>query len=286
MRILRNKTRGSRKIFLFEMTKAVRGVKIYREKEALMSKLNASSLQEVRKLADVLKGASNAVALTGAGISVPSGIPDFRSSSGLYSTKFGDFEPEVMLSRKFFDKDPQDFFKFYREKMIYAETKPNAAHFALAELERRGILSAVITQNIDGLHSDAGSKQVLELHGSVRRNFCMKCGKSYPGTDVVTKCNGVPRCDCGGIIKPDVVLYGEPLDDRVLGNAVRFTEHADVFIVIGTSLKVYPAAGLLYYFEGDTLALVNKGSTAFDAKASITIYDDCAAVFEELMKLL
>ncbi len=251
-----------------------------------MATLKDSNVEAVKRLADALRGATRAVALTGAGISVPSGIPDFRSGGGLYSTKFGKFDPETMLSRSFFDAHPEEFFAFYREKMIYEGAKPNPAHLMLAELERRGILSAVVTQNIDGLHFDAGNKRVFELHGSVRRNRCMKCGKRQDGTDVVLKSDGVPRCDCGGVIKPDVVLYEEPLDKDVFMGAERCIEHADVMLVIGTSLKVYPAAGLLYSFSGDTLALINKGDAMTGGRADIFIDDDCAAVAQELMKLL
>ena len=251
-----------------------------------MAALKSSSIEAVERLTDALRGASRAVALTGAGISVPSGIPDFRSGGGLYSTKFGKFDPETMLSRSFFNVHPEEFFEFYRQKMIYGDAKPNPAHLMLAELEKRGILSAVVTQNIDGLHSDAGNRRVYELHGSVRRNRCMKCGKEYDGTDVVTRCKGVPKCDCGGIIKPDVVLYEENLDNDVFMGAERCIEHADVMMVIGTSLKVYPAAGLLFSFSGDTLALINKGDTAMGGKADIYIDDDCAAVAQEVMKLL
>lgn len=251
-----------------------------------MADLKQESAEAVEKLAKTLSRAKSAVALTGAGISVPSGIPDFRSAAGLYSTKFGNFEPEVMLSRDFFDAHPEEFFKFYREKMIYSDAKPNAAHRLLAELEKRGILSCVITQNIDGLHFDAGSKRVVELHGSVRRNHCMRCGKGYMGTDVVAKCKGVPRCDCGGVIKPDVVLYGESLDFDDCRKAEKMTTAADVFIVIGTSLKVYPAAGLVNLYRGNDLALINKGATPYDSFANIIIDDDCAAVAEKLFELM
>lgn len=251
-----------------------------------MAKLSEDSLRSIQKLAEILSRSRSAVALTGAGISVPSGIPDFRSGGGLYSTKYGNYQPEVMLSRDFFDAHPDEFFKFYREKMIYADAKPNAAHFLLAQLEKRGMLYGVITQNIDGLHSDAGSKRVIELHGSVRRNHCARCGKSYPGTDIVKNCKGVPRCDCGGIIKPDVVLYGESLDMDDCIKAERATRNADAFIVIGTSLKVYPAAGLITLFRGDDVALVNKGETDFDELAKVVVREDCAVVAEELSKLL
>ncbi len=251
-----------------------------------MSKLKENSIKEVQKLYEAIKASKCVVALTGAGISVPSGIPDFRGEAGLYKTKYGDYKPEVMLSRDFFDDHPDEFFKFYREKMIYADAKPNAAHLLLAELERQGKLSCVITQNIDGLHSDAGSKRVYELHGSVRRNRCMRCGRSYPGTDIVTQCSGVPRCGCGGMIKPDVVLYGEWLDGDVVRGASKAVCDADMLLVIGTSLQVSSASSLLYDYCGDTLAFVNKGGTPYDDMADIIIDDDCAAVAKELLKLL
>lgn len=250
-----------------------------------MSTLNEQSLKQIERLAAALKGARSVVALTGAGISVPSGIPDFRSAEGLYSTKFGDLDPETILSRRFFTSDPQDFFRFYKEKMVYESAKPNPAHILLAELEKAGVLGAVVTQNIDGLHQAAGSKRVLELHGSVHRNTCMRCGKKY-GLDSVMKADGVPKCDCGGTIKPDVVLYGEWLDPDVMDAATAAVRRADMLLVIGTSLAVSTASFVLEEFEKGTLAFVNKGQTIYDGVADILIRDDCATVAEELLKML
>lgn len=239
--------------------------------------MDNNEIKQIERLTEQLKGAKRAVAMTGAGISVPSGIPDFRSATGLYHTKFGEFEPETMISHSFFVRHTADFFRFYREKMLYPDAKPNDAHILLAELERMGCLNAVVTQNIDGLHQMAGSKNVLELHGSVHRNTCMKCGAHY-GQDCVIKGGEVPRCRCGGIIKPDVVLYEESLDNDVLYGAVEAIERADVFLVIGTSLKVYPAAGLVNYFGGNFAAVINKGETPFDGEAQMVIDDDCGKV--------
>jgi NAD-dependent deacetylase len=220
-------------------------------------------------LKDILAGAKNAVFFGGAGVSTESGIPDFRSVDGLYNTRY-DYPPETMLSRSFFDAHTADFFRFYRDKMLYPAAAPNAAHLALAELERRGCLKAVITQNIDGLHSAAGSRNVLELHGSVARNYCMRCRGAYP-TDFVTRAEGVPLCECGGVVKPDVVLYEESLDETVLREAAAAVRSADVLIVGGTSLNVYPAAGLLRYYRGDSLVLINKSPTSFDSSANLLI---------------
>ena len=213
----------------------------------------------------------------GAGVSTESGIPDFRSVDGLYHQKY-DYPPEEILSRSFFDARPEEFYRFYREKMLCLDAQPNPAHRKLAELEAAGKLTSVVTQNIDGLHSDAGSKNVIELHGSVRRNHCMKCGKSY-GLEFITSADGVPRCSCGGIVKPDVVLYEEPLDEHVLTGAVAAIAAADALIVGGTSLVVYPAAGLTRYFTGDTLAICNLAPTDQDANADLLISCDIAAAF-------
>lgn len=196
----------------------------------------------------------------GAGVSTESGIPDFRSEDGLYRMKYK-YPPERMLSHSFFLSHTEEFFEFYRDKMLYLDARPNAAHVKLAEWEKEGRLAAVVTQNIDGLHQKAGSRNVLELHGSVLRNHCMDCGRSYP-VDYVASASGVPRCECGGIVKPDVVLYEEPLDDDVLEAAVDAIRSADTLIVGGTSLNVYPAAGLVDFFRGDELVVINKGLPA------------------------
>ncbi len=212
----------------------------------------------------------------GAGVSTESGIPDFRSADGLYSQKYA-FPPEQIISHSFLIDNPEIFFQFYREKMLYPDARPNPAHTALAALERRGKLTAVVTQNIDGLHQDADSRRVLELHGSVRRNYCMQCGGKY-GLDAVLHSEGVPRCKCGGMIRPDVVLYEEPLDDETVAAAVRSIAEADMLIVGGTSLRVYPAAGLLRYFQGDELVLVNRDATPYDGAATLVLRGSIGAV--------
>ncbi|NLM83266.1 MAG: NAD-dependent protein deacylase [Clostridiales bacterium] len=216
-----------------------------------------------------IQESDNIVFFGGAGVSTESGIPDFRSTDGLYHQKY-DYPPETILSHTFFMKNPEEFYRFYRDKMLFLDAQPNAAHRRLAELEKQGKLKAVITQNIDGLHQAAGSKKVLELHGSVHRNYCMKCGKKY-GIEAITESQGVPRCSCGGIIRPDVVLYEEGLDSTVIQESVMYIARADVLIVGGTSLVVYPAAGLIDYYRGSKLVLINKGSTHLDSRADLHI---------------
>lgn len=233
----------------------------------------------VQKLKNAIANSHSIVVLTGAGISVPSGIPDFRSATGLYSTNFGKFRSEEMISHEFYVLHKKEFYEFYKQKMLYPNAKPNAAHLFLAKLEKEGKLSAVITQNIDGLHQAAGNKRVLELHGSVHRNYCEKCGKFYD-LDYIINSSGVPKCSCGGSIKPDVVLYGESLDTDVLMNSINALRRADLFIVIGTSLAVYPAAGLVDYYGGKIKAVINKSATPYDAIADIVINDDCAKVLD------
>ena len=205
----------------------------------------------------------------GAGVSTESGIPDFRGTNGLYAQTYA-YPPERILSHDFFFSHTSAFYRFYRDKMLYPQAEPNAAHLALARLEQAGKLKAVVTQNIDGLHQAAGSKNVLELHGSVHRNHCTRCGAFYTLDDVL-RSEGVPRCGCGGVIKPDVVLYGEALDETTLNAAVRAIRRADLLLVGGTSLNVYPAAGLLRYFTGAALAVVNKTPTPADARADLVI---------------
>ena len=205
----------------------------------------------------------------GAGVSTESGIPDFRSQDGLYHQHYA-YPPETMLSRSFFDAHPEEFFRFYRDKMLCLDAQPNAAHKKLAELEAAGKLRSVVTQNIDGLHQKAGSKRVWELHGSVLHNRCMKCGRSYPVSAVVES-DGVPRCACGGIIKPDVVLYEESLDSRVLEGALEDIQQADLLIIGGTSLVVYPAASLIRYYQGNRLVLINKSPTPYDREADLVL---------------
>ena len=205
----------------------------------------------------------------GAGVSTESGIPDFRSVDGLYNQKYA-WPPEQILSRTFFDAQPEEFYRFYRDKMLCLDAQPNAAHKKLAELEAAGRLRSVVTQNIDGLHQLAGSKRVWELHGSVHRNYCMKCRRPYAVTDI-KEGTGVPRCACGGTVKPDVVLYEEGLDSATIEGAVADIQAADLLIIGGTSLAVYPAAGLINYYQGSRLVLINKGPTPYDNRASLAI---------------
>ena len=217
----------------------------------------------------------------GAGVSTESGIPDFRSVDGLYNQKYK-FPPETILSHTFFMNRTEDFYDFYRDKMICLSAKPNKAHIALAKLEQQGKLKAVVTQNIDGLHQLAGSKNVFELHGSVHRNYCMNCHKFYDIT-AITESKGIPKCSCGGIIKPDVVLYEEGLDDETVRNAIRYIANAEVLIVGGTSLNVYPAASFLDYFRGKTIILLNKSKTSFDSRADIVIHDPIGQVLSSVV---
>lgn len=221
------------------------------------------------QLKEWIQVSDNIVFLGGAGVSTESGIPDFRSPDGLYHQEY-QYPPETIISHSFYKKNPEEFYRFYKKKMIYTAAKPNAAHLALAKLELEGRLKAVITQNIDGLHQQAGSQRVLELHGSVYRNYCTRCGKFY-GVEVVLETEGVPMCSCGGMIKPDVVLYEEGLDNRTLTQAVESISQADMMIVGGTSLTVYPAAGLVDYYQGHKLVLINRSSTPMDQRADLVI---------------
>ena len=216
----------------------------------------------------------------GAGVSTESGIPDFRSVDGLYHQQF-QYPPETMLSHSFYASHTEEFFDFYRKKLLALWAKPNMAHRVLARLEQEGHLAAVVTQNIDGLHQKAGSKRVYELHGSVLRNYCMKCGKFYPG-EFIRDAKGIPRCTCGGIVKPDVVLYEEALDEKTLAGAISAIRQADVLIVGGTSLTVYPAAGLLGYYRGDRLALINRDETPYDDMAGLVLHASLGDVFSQL----
>ena len=232
------------------------------------------------QLKEYFSESNNIVFLGGAGVSTESGIPDFRSQDGIFNAEYK-YPPEAIISRSFFRKNPSEFFRFYRNKMIFLDSQPNAAHLALAEMERLGKLRAVITQNIDGLHQAAGSKNVLELHGSVYRNFCMGC-KTPHNVEAIGK-TGVPKCECGGTIKPDVVLYGEQLDEDTIVKAVQHIAEADMIIVGGTSLSVYPAAGFLEFFEGDTLVLLNKSKTPYDNNASLVIRDSIGWVLDKVV---
>lgn len=220
-------------------------------------------------LQSVIDDGKRIVFFGGAGVSTESGIPDFRSADGLYNQKYK-FPPERIISHSFFMSQPEEFYRFYRDRMIFPDAKPNAAHLKLAELERAGKLSAVITQNIDGLHTAAGSRNVIELHGSVHRNHCMKCGRAY-GLDFIADGEGIPRCECGGIVKPDVVLYEEGLNENDINRAINAIAEADVLIIGGTSLVVQPAAGLIRFFGGRRLVVINKTPTSADDEADIVI---------------
>jgi len=216
----------------------------------------------------------------GAGVSTESGIPDFRSVDGLYNQKFK-YPPETIISHSFFEERPEEFFEFYKEKMLPLGFEPNVTHKVLARWEREGKLSAVVTQNIDGLHQKAGSKNVLELHGSVLRNYCVRCHRSY-SAEFVKNSRGVPRCDCGGVVKPDVVLYEESLDQDVMYRAARAISEADLLIVAGTSLTVWPAAGMIRYYRGSRLVLINRDETPFDHEADLVLHEKLGEVFREL----
>lgn len=234
----------------------------------------------VEKLEKIISKSQNIVFFGGAGVSTESGIPDFRSVDGLYHQKY-DYPPETILSHTFWEERPEEFYRFYRDKLIVKGAKPNAAHLRLAKLEREGKLKAVITQNIDGLHQAAGSRNVLELHGSVHRNHCQRCGKFY-GLEHILRTEGVPRCSCGGIIKPDVVLYEEGLDQGTLEAAVRALAEADMLMIGGTSLNVYPAAGLIRYYQGHRLVLLNKSPVARDLAADLVITDPIGETLAQL----
>ncbi len=236
--------------------------------------------ENVDKLREMINECDNIVFFGGAGVSTESGIPDFRSVDGLYNQKYK-YPPERIISHSFFQARTKEFYDFYRDRMIFEKAKPNAAHIYLAKLEEEGKLKAVVTQNIDSLHTAAGSKKVYELHGSVMRNYCMRCGKFY-GLDKIMSSDGVPKCECGGIVKPDVVLYEEMLDEKVMRGAVDAISKADMLIIGGTSLVVYPAAGMVNYFNGKYLVLINKSVTPQDARADLVIHDAIGKVFSEL----
>ena len=236
---------------------------------------------KIEQLRSIVKESDNIVFFGGAGVSTESGIPDFRSVDGLYNQKYK-YPPETIISHSFYLRNPEEFYRFYKDKMIFADAKPNKAHIKLAELEKHGKLKAVITQNIDGLHQMAGSKNVLELHGSIHRNYCMRCGKFFDAA-YVKNSEGAPKCDeCGGLIKPDVVLYEEGLDENVISKTIHYISQADVLIIGGTSLVVYPAAGLIDYFKGSHLILINKSATQRDSQADLVINDKIGEVFGQL----
>lgn len=237
-------------------------------------------MNSTEKLKELVDGSNNIVFFGGAGVSTESGIPDFRSTDGLYHQQY-DYPPETILSHSFFMRNPEEFYRFYKNKMLCLDAKPNMAHKKLAELEKAGKLKAVITQNIDGLHQAAGSKEVLELHGSVHRNYCMKCGKFYDA-EYMLHAEGVPTCSCGGMIKPDVVLYEEGLDMTVMSKSIQAIRDADVLIIGGTSLIVYPAAGLIDYYRGNKLAVINMSVTSQDKNADLVIQEPIGKVFSNL----
>lgn len=235
----------------------------------------------IETLKQWVRDSDNIVFFGGAGVSTESGIPDFRSVDGLYNQKY-DYPPETILSHSFYMRKKEEFYRFYRDKMLCLDAKPNAAHKKLAELEAAGKLKAVVTQNIDGLHQAAGSKKVLELHGSVHRNYCQSCGKLFDA-EYILKSSGIPICDeCGGSIKPDVVLYEEGLDQQTLEDAVYYISHADMLIIGGTSLAVYPAAGLIDYYRGNKLVLINKSTTPLDSRADLLIQGSIGAVLSKV----
>ena len=236
--------------------------------------------EKIQLLKNWIDSSDNVVFFGGAGVSTESGIPDFRSVDGLYNQQWK-YPPETILSHSFFVRYPEEYYRFHREKLVIDGVKPNAAHLKLAELEREGKLRAVITQNIDGLHQAAGSKNVLELHGSILRSYCSACGKPYPA-DKMNHGEGVPYCSCGGVIRPDIVLYEEPLDESIMTRALHYISEADVLIIGGTSLNVYPAAGLINYYRGNKLALINLGSTPYDNEADLVINEKIGRVFGRL----
>ena len=235
---------------------------------------------QIAKLKEWVDASDNIVFFGGAGVSTESGIPDFRSMDGLYNQQYK-YPPETILSHTFFMAEPEEFFRFYRAKMLALDAQPNAVHRKLAEWERMGKCRAVVTQNIDGLHQKAGSKEVLELHGSVLRNYCMRCHKPYDVRDIAAG-TGVPKCSCGGTIKPDVVLYEESLDSYTINKSVEYIRNADILIIGGTSLAVYPAAGLINYYRGSKLVLVNKSATPADRSADLVIHAPIGEVFSQL----
>ena len=236
--------------------------------------------EELELLKKTVAESDTIVFFGGAGVSTESGIPDFRSKDGLYSQKYK-YPPEQIVSHTFYEKMPEEFFRFYRDRMLYPDAKPNKAHLKLAQWEKEGKLKAIITQNIDGLHQAAGSQKVLELHGSVLRNYCEKCGKFYDMESVLHG-EGIPRCSCGGRIKPDVVLYEEGLDQGILEEAVRYISEADVLIIGGTSLAVYPAAGLIDYYRGNKLIVINRSATPRDSQADLLIQGSIGEILDQL----
>lgn len=237
-------------------------------------------MEKIAELQKIIDESDNIVFFGGAGVSTESGIPDFRSVNGIYSQKYL-YPPEIIISHSFFFRSPEAFYRFYREKMMFPEAQPNDCHLGLAKLEKSGKLRAIITQNIDGLHQKAGSHKVIELHGSVWRNHCLQCGKEF-GLEAILSSAGLPRCQCGGLIKPDVTLYEEELPDGAMEEAIRYVSQADVLIVGGTSLAVYPAASLVDFFKGRKLVSINQEPSRLDAQADLSIYGKIGEVFKKL----
>ena len=237
-------------------------------------------MDQISRLKQWISESSRIVFFGGAGVSTESGIPDFRSTDGLYSQKF-DYPPETIISHTFYERKTEYFFRFYREKMLPLGFEPNITHKVLAKWEQQGKLSAVVTQNIDGLHQKAGSKKVYELHGSVLRNYCVRCGK-FHSAEFVRDASGVPKCSCGGTVKPDVVLYEEGLDQKTIEKSVLAIHNADLLIVAGTSLTVYPAAGLINYYRGNRLVLINRDATPYDSQADLVLHESLGSVFSQL----
>lgn len=242
---------------------------------------------KIEQLSQIIRESNNIVFFGGAGVSTASNIPDFRSSNGLFSERLKrSFTPEQLVSHTFFVRYPEDFYEFYKDKLVYPEAKPNSCHIALAKLEDMGKLKAVVTQNIDGLHQMAGSRTVYELHGSVHRNYCTRCQAFYEA-DYILKAEGIPKCEnCGGVVKPDVVLYEEGLDQEVISGAIQAISEAETLIIGGTSLVVYPAAGLINYFKGKNIILINKSATSADKRADLVITEDINEVFIRVMEAL
>ena len=237
-------------------------------------------MNTVEQLQKIIDNSKSIVFFGGAGVSTESGIPDFRSVDGLYNQRY-DYPPEQILSHTFFEHKTEEFYRFYRDKMLCLDKKPNKAHKKLAELEKAGKLLAVVTQNIDGLHQAAGSKTVFELHGSVLRNYCRKCGKFY-SAEYIKNTSGVPKCECGGVIKPDVVLYEEGLDDKTVNGAINAISRADTLIIAGTSLSVYPAAGFIRFFGGNTTVLINRDETPFDSQADLVYHQKVGELMDQI----
>jgi NAD-dependent deacetylase len=239
-----------------------------------------SIMKQINELQHIIDHARNIVFFTGAGVSTDSGIPDFRSTDGLYNMSY-DYSAETIISHSFFLKNPKEFYRFYRDKMVYEQAKPSITHLFIAQCEAKGISLGVITQNIDGLHQAAGSRNVLELHGSILRAYCARCRKIYPES-IINHGQGIPRCGCGGVIRPDIVLYEEQLDQDVLYKSVDYIRNADVLIIGGTSLNVYPAAGLINYYRGNKLVLVNLSQTPYDSEADLVINEKIGEVFSQI----